>query len=120
MTEPSISTPPFNGYALRGVVVAPDLDALHGPLDGRHQLPLHLDSSARAVYDFASASDRTHAYQLVLLEAGSIADLKQWLQYQELLHLWPVLYLPRVVRAAWQQQHATLNRIGTGPHVPQL
>lgn len=120
MSQPSVNTPPFSGYALRGVAVAPDLVALHGPLDGQHQLPLHLDSSARAVYDFGSRRDRAHAYQLVLLEAHCTADLEQWLQHQELLHLWSGLYLPRVVRAAWQQQHATLNRIGAGPHVPQL
>ncbi len=28
---------------------------LRGPLNGRWQLPLHLDASARAVYDFADA-----------------------------------------------------------------
>jgi hypothetical protein len=44
---------PGTGYALRQVVVAPDLHALRGPLSGRRQLPAHLDSSARAVLDFA-------------------------------------------------------------------
>ena len=58
------------GYALRPVVVASDLGALRGPLSGRHQLPLHLDASARAVYDLADPDDREHAYQLVLLEAS--------------------------------------------------
>jgi hypothetical protein len=86
---------------------------------GQHQLPLHLDSSARAVYDFGSASDRAHAYQLVLLEAGSTDDLEQWLQHQELLRLWSGLYLPRVVRAAWQAQHRTLEQIGAGANAPQ-
>lgn len=113
-------SPPFSGYALRRVVVAPDLDALRGPLHGRRQLPLHLDSSARPFYDFASGRDRAQAYQLVLLEAGDPADLEQWLQHAELLRLWPELYLPRNVRAAWQSQHAVLARIGAGPHVPQL
>jgi hypothetical protein len=120
MSQPSANNPPFSGYALRGVAVAADLGALHGPLDGQHQLPLHLDSSARAVYDFGFRRDREHAYQLVLLEAHCTADLERWLQHQELLHLWSGLYLPRVVRAAWQQRHTTLNRIGAGPHVPQL
>ena len=114
-----MTTPPFSGYALRRVVVAADLDALRGPLGGQHQLPLHLDSSARAVYDFGSASDRAHAYRLVLLEAGSTDDLEQWLQHQELLRLWSGLYLPRIVRAAWQAQHRTLEQIGAGPNAPQ-
>jgi hypothetical protein len=108
------------GYALRHVVVAPDLTALCGPLVGRWQLPLHLDASARATFDFALAADREQAYQLVLLEAGSIADLEQWLDGDELLRLWPDLYLPRVVRAAWQDRHPALARVGAGPHVPQL
>jgi len=120
VSQPSSVSAPFSGYALRRVVVAPDLDALRGPLHGRRQLPWHLDSSARPFYDFASPRDRASAYQLVLLEAGDPADLEQWLQHTELLRLWPELYLPRNVRAAWQSQHAVLARIGAGPHVPQL
>ena len=119
MTQPSVSAP-FSGYALRRVVVAPDLAALRGPLHGRRQLPLHLDSSARPFYDFASPHDRATAYQLVLLEAGDPVDLEQWLQHAELLRLWPQLYLPRHVRAAWQHAHPPLASIGAGPHVPQL
>ena len=113
------TSPPFSGYALRRVVVASDLHALHGPLQGQRQLPLHLDSSARPFYDFASPRDRATAYQLVLLEAGDVTDLEQWLQHDELLRLWPELYLPRHVRAAWQNQHPMLAGIGAGRHVPQ-
>lgn len=100
-------------------MVAPDRDALPGPIAGRWQLPLHLDSSARALYDCASPADRAVAYQLVLLEAGS-TDHEQWLARDELERLWPRLYLPRVVRAARQAEHPVLVRIGAGPHVPQL
>lgn len=119
VSKASVS-PPFSGYALRQVVVAPDLDALRGPLHGRRQLPLHLDSSARPFYDFGARPDRAQAYQLVLLEAADAADLEQWLQRGELLDLWPELYLPRTVRAAWQGAHPILAKIGAGPHVPQL
>jgi hypothetical protein len=111
---------PGTGYALRQVVVAPDLRALRGPLTGRWQLPAHLDSSARAVLDFADSADREQAYQLVLLEAGTVADLEQWIDGQELVRTWPALYLPRGVRAAWQDRHSALARAGAGPHVPQL
>jgi hypothetical protein len=111
---------PGTGYALRHVVVAPDLTALRGPLAGRWQLPLHLDASARAIFDFAAAADREQAYHLVLLEAGTVADLEQWLHGGELLRLWPELYLPRVVRTAWQDRHPALAGVGAGPHVPQL
>lgn len=111
--------PPFVGYALRRVVVAPDLNALRGPLAGRWQLPLHLDASARALYDFADPLSRAEAYRLVLLEAGSAADHEQWLARDELVRLWSQLYLPRVVRAAWQAEHPPLARIGAGRDVPQ-
>ena len=110
---------PGTGYALRPVVVASDLMALHGPLHGNWQLPLHLDASARPVLDFANAADREEAYQLVLLEAASEADLEQWLDRDELLRLWPELYLPGQVRAAWQSRHDVLARVGAGPRVPQ-
>lgn len=60
------------------------------------------------------------AYRVVLLKAGSPLDHEQWLDRDELLRLWPDLYLPRVVRAAWQVEHPVLARIGAGPQVPQL
>ncbi len=110
---------PGTGYALRPVVVASDLTALHGPLQGHWQLLLHLDASARPFLDFADAADREEAYQLVLLEAASEADLERWLYCDELLRLWPELYLPRQVRAAWQSRHDVLARVGAGPRVLQ-
>ena len=111
---------PYVGYGLRPVVVAADLEELRGPLSGQWRLPLHLDSSARALYDFAEPSDRRQAYQLVLLEAADPADLSCWLDAGELLRLWPELYLPRGVRGAWQARHPELDRVGAGPLVPQL
>ncbi|MGI8536845.1 MAG: hypothetical protein ACR2K2_10170 [Mycobacteriales bacterium] len=120
MSQPETTKGPFVGYALRPVVVADDLRALRGPLTGRWQLPLHLHSSARTVFDFAVEQDRLEAYQLVLLEAMWPSDVQQWLDGAELTRLWPELYLPRVVRAAWQAGHATLALAGAGPHVPQL
>lgn len=65
-------------------------------MTGQWQLPLHLDASARVVYDFADPDEREEAYQLVLLEAASQAGLEQWLNGPELRRLWPDLYLPRV------------------------
>lgn len=34
--------------------------------------------------------------------------------------VWPESYLPRTVRAAWQDAHTVLPSIGAGPHIPQL
>ena len=116
----STSPIPGTGYALRRVVVATDLALLRGPVRGHWQLPLHLDASARAVYDFADPDQRQEAYQLVLLEAASLLDLERWLEGTELLRMWPELYLPRNVRAAWQSKQPALAQVGAGPRVPQL
>ena len=111
---------PFSGYALRQLVVAPDLHTLHGPLHGQRQLPLHLDASARPFYDFASARDRAQAYQLVLLEATETADLEQWLQHAEFLRLWPDLYLPADGARCLAGRAPGLGQDRRRPHVPQL
>ena len=109
---------PGAGRALRPVIVAERLRDLHGPLTGLHQLPLRLDASARPLYDFADPHDRDLAYRIVLSEACSAADLTDWLDRDALLAMWPQLYLPKNVRAAWQDQHPELAQLGAGPHVP--
>ena len=106
------------GRALRTVVVVPDLHELHGPLSGRHRLPLRLDASARPLYDFADPQRRDLAYRTVLMEACSAKDLTDWLDRDALLDMWPQLYLPKNVRAAWERQHPQLSQLGAGPHVP--
>src|SRR5207249_1486997 len=100
---------PGGGYALRTVVVADDLNDLRGPLEGKVRLPLHLDASDRALYDLSDEHRRELLYELVLLEAGSVEDLTTWLDRDTFVHMWPRLYLPRVVRAAWQARHPVLH-----------
>ena len=106
------------GRALRTVVVVPDLRELHGPLTGLRRLPLRLEASARARYDFADPHRRDLAYRTVLMEACSASDLTDWLDRDALLDSWQRLYLPRNVRAAWEHQHAELAALGAGPYVP--
>lgn len=106
------------GRASRPVVVVQDLHELHGPLDGKHRLPLRLDASARPLYDFADPQRRDLAYRTVLMEACSVSDLTDWLDRKALLTMWPELYLPKNVRAAWENRHPELVRLGAGPHVP--
>ena len=106
------------GRALRTIVVASELAALRGPVMGVHGLPLHLDSSAAATYDFADPHRRGLAYRTVLVEAGSEGDLTAWLEQDALIELWPDLYLPRAVRRAWEDRHPELARRGAGPDVP--
>jgi hypothetical protein len=118
-STPSPPPTPGGGYALRSVVVADSLDDLRGPVHGHVRLPLHLDASARQSYDLDQDYFRRLVYRLVLLEAATVEDLTTWLDRDTLVHEWPELYLPRVVRAAWEQRHPQLRDRGAGPHVPR-
>lgn len=102
------------------MVVPDDLDELRGPLTGSFLLPRHLDASARHVYDFADEQWRELAYRTVLMEAGTEADLTDWLDRDALLAMWRQLYLPPFVRRAWERRHPELARAGAEPHVPPL
>lgn len=110
---------PGGGFALRRVTVVDDLANLRGPLRGRYELPLHLNASVPRAYDFADPQQRLAAYQHVLLEAATVEDLMTWLNQDELVRLWPDLYLPRVVRRGWQDAHARLRERGASASVPQ-
>lgn len=119
-TSPPYPPPaPGGGYALRGVVVADSLDDLQGPVHGTVRLPLHLDASARSAYDLDQVYFRQLVYRVVLLEAATVEDLNAWLDRDTLVGDWPALYLPRVVRAAWERRHPALRERGAGPHVPR-
>jgi hypothetical protein len=110
---------PGGGYALRGVVVVDSLDDLTGSVHGKVCLPLHLDASAVQDYDLDNDYFRRLLYRVVLLEAASPEDLTSWLDRDTLVREWPLLYLPRVVRAAWESAHPILRQRGAGPHVPR-
>ena len=106
-------------YARRGITVAEDLDRLHGPTTGASVLPLAVEASHRTAYDFGDAHQRAEAYRVVLMEAVTQDGLASWLDREELVRVWPDLYLPRDIRAAWQARHPVLAARGAGPHVPQ-
>lgn len=106
------------GRLLREVVVVSSLSELVGPLEGVHRLPLHLDRSAPASYDFADPQWRSIAYRIILAEALSQDDLRTWLNSDALVEAWSDLYLPRHVRRAWEDKHVELAARGAGPNVP--
>lgn len=82
-------------------------------------MPLHLEASTRAGFDLAGRLRRQLAYEIVLQEAGRREDLTAWLDRDELIALWPALYLPRTVRAAWEDHHPVLRGRGAGIDVPR-
>ena len=55
----------------------------------------------------------------MLMEASTQEGLASWPDRDELVRVWPDLYLPRDIRAAWQARHPVLAAHGAGPHVPQ-
>ena len=102
----------------RTIHVASNLELLRGATTGPVQLPLHLDASARVVYDLRKTRRRDRMYEVVIVEGGSDEDFAAWLDRGALIEAWPRLYLPRPVRAAWEARHPELAARGAGPDVP--
>jgi hypothetical protein len=94
----------------RRVIVATDLASLHGPNQGRVELPLRLFwSSQDRVFDLDKPHMRRWLYQTVLREASRAEDLTRYLDRDTLVGLWPVLHLPAGVRRAWEELHPVLR-----------
>lgn len=101
---PETSLGPRRGGWHRPVALPPDLTALHGGLTGAVRLPLRVYSSGAGpnrVFDLAEEDQRIELYQIVLTE-GTTADICTYLDRDELLRLWPRLWLPAHVRRAWE------------------
>ncbi len=80
------------------------LEMMRGPLVGVIHLPLSVHSSGAGPaeeFDFADAADRRAAYQIVLT-SGDASEAARLLNADELLRLWPTLWLPDHVRRAWE------------------
>lgn len=107
------------GFTLPEPAVVRDLALLRGPVTGVWKLPRTLDSSARQSRDLADPAVRQLTNEVVLREAGNEPEVTEWVDRDELLRLWPRLYLPRQVRDGWEHQHPVLRDIGAGPDVPQ-
>ncbi len=89
-------------------IVADHLGELHGPTDGTVTLPHHLDWSGRGTYDLDRPARVASMYKAVLNEAGSAQDLRDWLDEQVLIELWPTLWLPARLRGLWESRFPEL------------
>lgn len=73
---------------------------------GRVGLPLHVFWSggdpASVRWDLADSAARRSLYEIVL-QQGGVEELRALINGPELVRLWPSLYLPRWVRAAWSE-----------------
>jgi hypothetical protein len=90
------------------VLVAASLDSLRGAVTGTVELPIWLFWHPDRAFDLDEPGMLAWVYQIVLREAAGPADL-EYLNGARLTELWPGLYLPRGVRAAWEEQHPALR-----------
>lgn len=91
------------------VLVIPDLADLHGPSGGMLTLPLWLRWQENRTFDLDKPAMRQWVYEIVLREASATADLTEHLNAAVLTEVWPRLFLPRPVQAAWESQHPQLQ-----------
>ena len=106
----------YTGYGERKPYVVPErLDDLRGPTGGTVQLPPHLDWSGAATYDLDKPARLATMYRTVLNEAGSIEDLRAWLDRRVLTRLWPTLFLPAAVRRLWEGRFPELAALRATP-----
>ncbi|HEY1916085.1 MAG TPA: hypothetical protein VGH27_10985 [Streptosporangiaceae bacterium] len=94
----------------RGVLVIADLRDLTGPTQGTVELPIWLYWSPPGQrFDLTEPYRLQSMYQTVLGEAHRPQDLTSYLDRDTLIALWPVLFLPKGVRRAWEERHPVLR-----------
>lgn len=94
-----------SGYAAARPHVVPDsLDELTGPATGEVRLPTRLDWSTSRGYRLDDRADAQLLYERVIREALRRDDLREFLNRDLLLSLWPTLFLPRRIRALWEKR----------------
>jgi hypothetical protein len=97
-------------HALRPVVVAASLAALHGPTAGLVELPQRLFwSGAERVFDLSDPDRLLEMYEVVFDAARTEADLAEYLHGETLARVWPDLALAPRVRRAWESRHFELG-----------
>lgn len=99
-------------------MVPPTLDVLNGPDSGEIELPLRLfwsgPSDAPARFNLDERYDAISAYQHILGQARTPADLMRYLNGRLLERLWPDLKLPAALRQAWEDAHPALGAVPAG------
>jgi hypothetical protein len=98
----------------RQFVVPSTLGELRGPTSGSVQLPDHLDAD-HEVYDLTDRRQLTRMYATVLYTATSVDDLRNWLNDERLVAVWPDLMLPPDLRVRWERRFPVLARRWSDP-----
>ena len=91
-------------------MVVDDLAKLHGPTEGRVELPHRLLWRPDRSVDPGQPWQVRLMYEAVLTEAVRVDELCAWLDGTTLVRLWNDLYLPRGVRRSWEERHPVRSR----------
>ena len=94
---------PRRGGWRRPVALPADLRELRGPLTGVVRLPLRVYASGLGParrFDMTDEAERIELYEIVLTE-GTAEDVCRYVNREELLRVWPRLWLPPHVRQVW-------------------
>lgn len=89
--------------------VVDDLSELRGPAAGTVTLPVHIDWTPASTYDLAEPERVRTMLETVLREAGSEAEVAEWIDRDLLVEHWVALNLPTFVRDAWESAHPELR-----------
>jgi hypothetical protein len=100
--------------AFHKVVVIADLSGLRGPTCGVVDLPPRLFGHAGCRANLDDPFLLTWVHETVLREAITDEDVCIWIDEKTLRRLWPDLFIPHYVRAAWEQQHPDLRPARSG------
>jgi hypothetical protein len=99
----------MRSYADRRPVAVPaSWAALVGPSAGPAALPDRVGWSGRRQYNLDDPSDLRVFYERVLADAVDAVLVAELINGDRLLALWPQLFLPRAVRAAWEDRFPEL------------
>jgi len=88
--------------------VVDDLDDLRGPESGVLEVPLAIHWGPGRRFNLDDSARRLTAYQTILREATTGAQLSQLLSRRLLIESWRELRLPPRLRAGWEQAHPEL------------
>ena len=87
----------------------PEWTGTHAPVHGVVLIADHIDpTNPQRVYDLDEPSHCKYLYEVVLVD-GRAEDIEQFVDRIRLAELWPDLYLPGPVRAAWASTIATID-----------
>ncbi len=90
--------------------IVKSLDELHGPAEGTVTLPPHLAAPGDADYDLAYAREVAGMYEMVLVRAASLQDVRAWVDPRLLVRVWPLVILPERLTDGWENRIPELAR----------